>query len=60
VAVSYYGAIVIFGSFSQFFSTILIHLTANANAPAFYVIGCGLISLIGLAMVPETLGKRLS
>ncbi|SDR62273.1 MFS transporter [Paraburkholderia tuberum] len=60
VAVSYYGAVVIFGSFSQFFSTILIHLTANANAPAFYVIGCGLVSLLGLAMVPETLGKRLS
>jgi MFS family permease len=60
VSVTYYVAVVVFGSFSQFFSTILIHLTGNANAPAFYVIGCGLLSLIGLAMVRETLGKRLA
>jgi MFS family permease len=60
VSVTYYFAVVIFGSFSQFFSTILIHLTGNPNAPAFYVIGCGLLSLVGLAMVRETLGKRLA
>ena len=53
-------AVAIFGGFAQFFSTELIHLTGNANAPALYVIGCGLVSLIGLAMVPETLGRRLS
>jgi MFS family permease len=60
VSVTYYVAVVVFGSFSQFFSTILIHVTGNPNAPAFYVIGCGLISLAGLAMVRETLGKRLA
>ncbi|CAB3808434.1 Proline/betaine transporter [Paraburkholderia caffeinitolerans] len=60
VSVSYYVATVIFGSFSQFFSTLLIHLTGDANAPAFYIIGCGLFSLGGLAMVRETLGRRLS
>ncbi|WP_433706645.1 MFS transporter [Paraburkholderia sacchari] len=59
VSVSYYVATVIFGSFSQFFSTLLIHLTGNANAPAFYIIGCGVLSLGGLAMVRETLGSRL-
>jgi MFS family permease len=56
---SYYAAVVVFGSFSQFSSTLLIHLTHDANAPAYYIIGCGLLSLIGLAMVRETLGRRL-
>ncbi|SFB36128.1 Sugar transporter [Collimonas sp. OK607] len=60
LSVTYYGAVVIFGSFAQFFSTILIHATGNVNAPAFYLIACGLLSLIGLLMVPETLGKKLS
>jgi MFS family permease len=59
LSVSYYVAVVIFGSFSQFFSTLLIHWTKDPNAPAYYVIGCGLISLVGLAMVKETLGRRL-
>jgi MFS family permease len=60
LSIAYCVAIAIFGGFAQFFSTELIQLTGNANAPAFYVIGCGLVSLIGLAMVPETLGRRLS
>jgi MFS family permease len=60
LSVSYYVAVVIFGSFSQFFSTLLIHFTKDPNAPAYYVIGCGLISLVGLAMVKETMGRRLA
>ncbi|SAL86595.1 transporter protein [Caballeronia arvi] len=60
LSVSYYVAVVVFGSFSQFFSTLLIHLTKDPNAPAYYVIGCGLISLAGIAMVRETLGRRLA
>jgi MFS family permease len=59
LSVSYYVAVVVFGSFAQFSSTVLIHLTHDASAPAYYVIGCGLLSLIGLAMVPETLGRQL-
>lgn len=60
LSIAYCVAIAIFGGFAQFFSTELIDLTGNANAPAFYVIGCGLVLLIGLAMVPETLGRPLS
>ena len=60
LSIAYCVAIAIFGGFAQFFSTELIHLTGSPNAPALYVIGCGLVSLIGLAMVPETLGRRLS
>jgi MFS family permease len=60
MAVTYYVAIAVFGGFAQLFSTVLIHMTGSPNAPAFYLIGCGLISLLGLAMVPETLGRKLS
>jgi MFS family permease len=57
VALSYWIAIVAFGSFSQFFSTLLINLTGSANAPAFYLIACMSLSLVGVAMVPETLRR---
>ena len=40
--------------FAPLFSTALIHVTDSPNAPAFYLIDCGLVSLIGLAAVPET------
>jgi MFS family permease len=60
LSVSYYVAIVVFGSFAQFFSTLLMHVTGDPSAPAFYVIACGLLSLIGLAMVPETLRRSLA
>ncbi|WP_082016747.1 MFS transporter [Cupriavidus sp. IDO] len=59
MAVTYYVAIAVFGGFAQLFSTLLIHLTNSPNAPALYLICCGLVSLLGLRMVPETLGKRL-
>jgi MFS family permease len=59
MAVTYYVAVAVFGGFAQLFSTALIHATDSPNAPAFYLIGCGLISLLGLAAVPETLGRKL-
>jgi len=59
LSIAYCVAIAIFGGFAQYFSTRLIQITGDANAPALYVIGCGLVSLIGLALVPETLGRRL-
>jgi len=59
MAVTYYLAIAVFGGFAQLFSTLLIHLTSSPNAPALYLICCGLVSLLGLRMVPETRGRRL-
>lgn len=59
MAVTYYVAVAVFGGFAQLFSTALIHVTDSPNAPAFYLVGCGLISLLGLAAVPETLGRKL-
>ncbi|WP_434778084.1 MFS transporter [Neisseria sp. Ec49-e6-T10] len=48
LSISYCVAIAIFGGFAQFFAALLIKWTNNPNAPAFYLIGCGLISLLGL------------
>lgn len=55
----YCFGVLIFGGFAQFFATGLIKLTDDPNAPALYVIGCGLVSLIGWAMVRETAGRPL-
>lgn len=51
--------VLLFGGFAQFTATGLIRLTDNPNAPALYVIGCGLLSLIGWAMVRETAGRPI-
>lgn len=51
LSIAYCVAIAIFGGFAQFFSTELIRLTGSPNAPALYVIACGLVSLIGLRLV---------
>ncbi|MNT77736.1 Proline/betaine transporter [compost metagenome] len=59
LSVVYCIGVLVFGGFAQLIATWLIELTGNASAPALYVIGCGLISLVGLAMAPETAGKRL-
>ncbi len=55
----YCFGVLIFGGFAQFFATGLIKLTGNPCAPALYVIGCGLLSLFGWAMVKETAGRPL-
>ena len=59
LSVVYCIGVLVFGGFAQLIATWLIALTGNASAPALYVIGCGLISLVGLAMVEETAGRRL-
>jgi len=59
MSVVYCIGVLVFGGFAQFFATWLIRLTGNPNAPALYVIGCGLVSLVGLAMVKETAGRPL-
>jgi MFS family permease len=53
LSVTYALASIIFGGFAQFFCTLLISLTGNPSAPAFYLIVCGLVSLLGLALVKE-------
>ena len=59
LSIVYCIGVLVFGGFAQFFATLLIDLTGSPNAPALYVIGCCLVSLVGLAMVPETAGRKL-
>jgi MFS family permease len=59
LSVVYCIGVLVFGGFAQLIATWLIDLTGNASAPALYVIGCGVLSLCGLVMVPEKAGKRL-
>lgn len=59
LSIAYSFTVMIFGGFAQFFVTLMIELTQNPLAPAFYVIGTGLVSLLALFMVKETAGKPL-
>jgi MFS transporter, MHS family, proline/betaine transporter len=52
--------VAIFGGFGQFIVTWLIQALATPIAPAYYVIGCCVSSLIALLMLPETARKALT
>jgi hypothetical protein len=56
LSVSYYAAVGVSPSSSRH----SLSISPGMPVHAFYVIGCGLLSLVGLAMVQETLRKRLS
>lgn len=53
LSVTYAVSSIVFGGFAQFFCTLLISVTGSPSAPAFYLIGCGLLSLVGLVLVKE-------
>jgi MFS transporter, MHS family, proline/betaine transporter len=57
--VVYSLGVAIFGGFAQFFVTSLIVATGSALAPAWYVIGCGLLGLIAVACMDEKSQKAL-
>jgi MFS family permease len=53
-----YGlGVAIFGGFAQFNATWLIQRTGSNLAPAWYMIACGLLSLIALRHARETAGR---
>ena len=58
-AVVYSVGVAIFGGFAQFFVTSLIIVTGSTLAPAWYVIGCGMLGLIAVACMDEKSGKVL-
>ncbi|SAL00901.1 transporter protein [Caballeronia arationis] len=58
-AVVYSLGVAIFGGFAQFFVTSLIVLTGSTLAPAWYVIACGALSLVGVAYMRESAGTAL-
>ena len=59
LALCYGLGVSIFGGFSQFIATWLVKATGSNLGPAWYVIGTGLISLVAIAMVRETAGRKL-
>jgi len=52
-AVVYSVGVAIFGGFAQFFVTSLIIVTGSVFAPAWYVIGCGVLGVIAVAFMDE-------
>ncbi|RZF26219.1 MFS transporter [Paraburkholderia sp. UYCP14C] len=53
LSISYAAGVSIFGGFAQFVVTWLIGATGNASVPAWYVIVCGVVSLIALAFITD-------
>jgi MFS transporter, MHS family, proline/betaine transporter len=59
MSIVYCLGVSVFGGFAQFFATWLIQLSGNPLAPAWYLIGCGLVSLLPLPFIRETAGRPL-
>lgn len=59
MSVVYCLGVSIFGGFAQFFATWLIQVSGSNLAPAWYLIGCGLVSLLPLPFMRETAGRAI-
>jgi MHS family proline/betaine transporter-like MFS transporter len=59
LSVGYNSAVMVFGGFAPFISTLLIKLSDSAMAPGFYVVFCAVISL-SVALRLRARGPRLA
>ncbi|HEY2607068.1 MAG TPA: MFS transporter [Paraburkholderia sp.] len=59
MSIVYCLGVSIFGGFAQFFATWLIQISGSNLAPAWYLIGCGLVSLLPLPWMRETAGRPI-
>jgi MFS family permease len=59
MSIVYCLGVSIFGGFAQFFATWLIQLSGSTLAPAWYLIGCGVVSLLPLPFMRETAGRPI-
>ncbi|WP_321789009.1 MFS transporter [Paraburkholderia sp. J94] len=59
MSIVYCLGVSIFGGFAQFFATWLIKLLGDPLAPAWYLIGCGAVSLLALPLIREPAGRPL-
>ena len=59
MSIVYCLGVSIFGGFAQFFATWLIQLSGSTLAPAWYLIACGVVSLLALPFVRETAGRAI-
>lgn len=58
-AIVYSLGVAVFGGFAQLIVTWLIGSTGSPFAPAWYMIGCGLLSVLAQAMLPNKAGQSL-
>ncbi|MFM0598420.1 MFS transporter [Paraburkholderia dilworthii] len=59
MSIVYCLGVSIFGGFAQFFATWLIQVSGSNLAPAWYLIGCGVVSLLALPFMAETAGRDI-
>jgi MFS family permease len=59
MSIVYCLGVSIFGGFAQFFATWLIQMSGNNLAPAWYLIGCAVVSLLPLPFMRETAGVAI-
>ncbi|MCC8391038.1 MFS transporter [Paraburkholderia sp. MMS20-SJTR3] len=59
MSIVYCLGVSIFGGFAQFFATWLIQISGSNLAPAWYLIGCSVVSLLPLPLMRETAGKPI-
>lgn len=59
MSIVYCLAVSVFGGFAQFFAIGLIQISGSQLAPAWYLVGCGLISLVPLPFIRDLAGKPL-
>jgi MHS family proline/betaine transporter-like MFS transporter len=59
MSIVYCLGVSIFGGFAQFFATWLIQISGSNLAPAWYLIGCSVVSLLPLPFMRETAGRTL-
>ncbi|MBB5424247.1 MFS family permease [Paraburkholderia sp. JPY158] len=59
MSIVYCLGVSIFGGFAQFFATWLIQVSGSNLAPAWYLIGCGVVSLLPLPFMRETAGRAI-
>lgn len=59
MAIVYGVGVALFGGFAQFIVTWLIKVTGDPLSPSWYVIGCGVLSLLPLMAIQEYAGKEI-
>jgi MFS family permease len=58
-ATIYAAAIAVFGGTAQLIITWLIHVSGDPLAPAWYLLGAGVLGLVALTMLPETAAVKV-
>jgi MHS family proline/betaine transporter-like MFS transporter len=59
LSISYGFAVAIFGGFAPLICTWLVSVTGDAVAPAYYLIGAGVLSLVATFFAKERAGKPM-